>query len=145
MAKADLATRIAYRQLIYSETPPAIAYVLACSDEVAKDKLRALYAEEMLLAFADAGADTKAPIKHVIAYLLFTESDRALKAISGVSRLLSQDARDKYRDYKKLFEAGTKLMATYVEGPVDQEIYGMFLTIAQAYWFEHSAAAMRQR
>jgi hypothetical protein len=137
-------SEIAYRKLLLSELPRVIAFLLNCTEQGANAALKTLYAPEAIFAFADTAAAGKTPLERVVAYLLFTESNRALSGISWVSRLLSKRERARYAAHRKLFEGGSRLMAQFAPTPGDHEMYGLFLMSAQSRFLEHARSTMQQ-
>jgi hypothetical protein len=136
-------TEIAYRKLLLSELPRVVAILLNCTEQGAHAALKSLYTPEIVVAFADAGAGGKTPIEKVVAYLLFTESNRALSGISWISRLLSKRQRACHSAHRKLFEGGARLMAQFAPTQADHEMYGLFLVSAQSRWLEHMRSTMQ--
>ena len=127
-----------------SELPSVVACLLNCTEQGANAVLKSLYSPEAIFAFADTGAARKTPIDRVVAYLLFTESNRALSGISWSSRLLSKRERALYSAHKKLFEGGSRLMAQVAATPADHEIYGLFLMSAQSRFLGHMRSTMQE-
>jgi hypothetical protein len=138
-------SEIAYRKLLLSELPRVIAFLLNCTEQSAGTALKSLYAPEAIFAFADTAAAGKTPINKVVAYLLFTESNRALSGISWISRLLSKRERTRYAAHKTLFEGGSRLMAQFSPTPGDHEMYGLFLMSAQSRLLEYARSPMQQK
>lgn len=145
MREPTTVSEVAYRKLLLSELPRVIAFLLNCTEQVANAALKSLYAPEAIVAFADTAAAGKTPLERVVAYLLFTESNRAMSGISWVSRLLSKRERARYAAHKKLFEGGSRLMAQFAPTPGDHEAYGLFLVSAQSRLLEHARSGMGQK